>query len=141
MPAGSSELCIRIVHHGSRTSITVEGEVDLSNRSVLRSHLDYVITDAPGDVELDLGDVTYVDSSGLAEILNAESTLLDLGRDLRVTKVSSHVALLFELCGITHLLDDSATATVRSSTIASASPPGDAAARPVLTPMPGRAAS
>ena len=141
MTTGSSELGIRIVHHASRTSIAVEGEVDLSNRSVLRSHLDYVITDAPGDVELDLGAVTYIDSSGLAEILHASSTLLDLGRDLRVTTASVIVARLFELCGVTRLLADSAQPPVRTSTIASASTPGDAAARPVLTPTPGRAAS
>ena len=37
MSIGSSELCIRIVHHGSRTSIAVEGELDFSNRSVLQT--------------------------------------------------------------------------------------------------------
>ena len=140
MPAGSTELCVRIVHHGTRTSIAVDGELDLSNRSVLRSHLDYVITDAPGDVELDLGGLGYIDSSGLAEILNAYSRLLDQGRELRITKVSHQGATLFDLCGITHLFDDWATPPARPSIIAPSSPPEDAAARPVLTSTPGRAA-
>jgi anti-sigma B factor antagonist len=141
MPADSSELCIRVRHHGSRTSIAVEGELDLSNRSVLRSHLEYVITDAPGDIDLDLGAVSYVDSSGLAEILNAHSRLLDLGRHLRITKASLQVARLFQICGITHLLDDSTTRPSRLLTVASDFRPSDAAARLVPATKPGRAAS
>ena len=141
MPAGSSELTVRIRHQGSRTSIAVKGELDLSNKSVLRSHLDCVIADAPGDVELDLGEVSYIDSSSLAEILLAYEAVLDHGGDLRVTKASKQVARLFELCAITHLLEDVATPLVRSGTIASALPPGDVATRPVPTPAPGRVAS
>jgi anti-anti-sigma factor len=126
MPAESSELCIRVRHHGSRTSIAVEGELDLSNKSVLRSHLDYVIADAPGDIELDLDDVSYLDSSSLAEILDAHSRLLDLGRHLRITKASRQVERLFQICGITHVLADWKTRPSRSLTVASASPPSGA---------------
>jgi anti-sigma B factor antagonist len=109
MPTDSSELCIRIVHHDSRTLVAVAGELDLSNKSVLRSHLDYVIADAPGDVDVDLAGVTYIDSSCLSEILGARTTLLDLGRDLRVTEASPQVARVFGVSGVAHLLDHSAT--------------------------------
>ncbi len=140
MPTRSSEVSIRIVHHGSRTSIAVEGELDLSNRSVLRSHLDYVITDANGDIELDLGDVTYIDSPCLAEIRGAYAELLEQGRQLRVINANPQVVRRFELNVITHLLADPTEPPVRLATVASAFPRGDAAARPVPNPSPGRAA-
>ena len=141
MPTGSSELSVRIVHHDSRTLVAVAGELDLSTKSVLQSHLDHVIIDAPGDIELDLAGVTYIDSSCLSEIVAACTTLLDQGRELVVTEAGSQVARMFELGGITHLLDHSATRPARSSRVASpASPPGDASTRPVPTPTLGRVA-
>jgi anti-sigma B factor antagonist len=140
MRAGSSELCVRIVHHRSRTSITVEGELNLANRSVLRSHLDYVITDADGDIELDLANVTYINGSGLGEILGADAELLGQGRHLRVINPSPQVVRLFELCVITHLLDGSATPADRPSTARILTAPEGCGSRPGHPATPGRAA-
>jgi anti-anti-sigma factor len=123
---------------GRERRITVEGELNLANRSVLRSRLDYVITDADGDIDLDLANVAGINTSGLGEILGADAELLGRGRHLRVINASPQVVRLFEHCVTTHLRDRSATPADRPSTDRTltpggcGSPPGDPA-------TPGRA--
>ena len=93
---------VRLEYHESHALVTVDGELDVATRPQLREHLQLLIAD--GDVHVDLAGVTYIDSSGLGEILHAHSTLLERGRNLRVTAASQPVARLFQLCGVGHLI-------------------------------------
>ena len=98
--------CIRLESRGAHTLVTMEGELDLASRDQLRNHFQWFIDDAAGDVDLDLAEVTFLESTGLGAILTAHATLRDRLRTLRIVRASPQVTQLFELCGIAHLIAD-----------------------------------
>lgn len=77
------------------------GELDMDAVPRLQGSLNGVIESTSGAVLVDLADVTFVDSSAISELLKARQTLLDQGRVLRVTGMSTIVARVFELTGLT----------------------------------------
>jgi anti-sigma B factor antagonist len=83
------------------TRITVSGELDGFTAESLRS----AVGEAEGDVELDLEGVTFIDSSGLASIIEAHLVLGDEGRRLRIAVASPVVQRLFVVAGLDGHLD------------------------------------
>lgn len=83
------------------TRLTLRGELDAATAGDL---LDAVAAAGPGEVALDLADVTFVDSSGLAAIIEASLVLRDRGEALVVEERSVVVSRVLELSGVeTHL--------------------------------------
>ena len=87
---------------GGVTVVTL-GEVDLETAPRLRDevlqHLRPGVT-----VRLDLGGVTFMDSSGLQALLASLRRASLVGAELQLVQVSSRVQRLFELTGTTRLL-------------------------------------
>lgn len=106
MFAEDSPFGVRVLHQQSHTVILVAGEVDLATAPRLRSYFHDVIADADGAILLDLAEVTFLDSTGLCEILTAYAELDEQDRELRVVKASMQVRRVFEVCGITDLVVD-----------------------------------
>ena len=79
-------------------SVVVTGEVDLDTAPTLRDevlgHLHDGVT-----VHLDLGDVTFMDSSGLHVLLAISRQASLVGAELRLVRVSARVQRLLELTG------------------------------------------
>jgi anti-anti-sigma factor len=55
---------------------------------------------APGRLELDLGDVTFIDSSGLGALISLRNAASQCGANLVVVRLSPPVARFFELAGV-----------------------------------------
>lgn len=106
MSADASPFGVRVVHHDEHTVLRVDGELDLATTPHLRTRLGHVIADADGPILLDLAGLTFIDSTGLCAILTANAELDRQGRELRVVGTSVQVRQLFEICGITDLIDD-----------------------------------
>lgn len=53
------------------TVVRVEGELDIGSAPELRAELDRVVREHDGDVVVDLCPTTFIDSTGLAVLLNA----------------------------------------------------------------------
>ena len=106
MTISPPSFCIRLDPRGAHTLVTMEGELDLALRDQLRNHFQSFIADTAGDVDLDLAAVTFLDSTGLGEILTAHATLHDQLRTLRIVRASPQATQLFELCGFAHLIAD-----------------------------------
>ena len=85
------------------TVVTVGGEIDLETSAQLRAVLAEL--DADSNISLDLGDVTYIDSTGLRVLLTARDAANEAGGDLRVSATSSIVSRLIEITGAAELLD------------------------------------
>jgi anti-sigma B factor antagonist len=85
-------------------AVVVHGEVDLATAPDLQSYIDSVIQSTDGDVLVDLADVGYLDSTGLAMLLTAHDRLAATGRSLRVRDPSIQVVRLLEICGACHLI-------------------------------------
>ena len=97
------EFGVSIVQVDGHSNVRVTGEIDLATATELRQRLNSVI--ASGDVDLDLSDVTFLDSSGLVVLLAARQGLHDNHR-LTVRNPSKRVLRVFELSGVLDVMMD-----------------------------------
>ena len=58
--------------------------------------------DAPGDVTLDVADLTFIDSSGIRLFVRLERAIRDRGV-LHLSRPSAHIARVFEVAGLPDL--------------------------------------
>jgi anti-sigma B factor antagonist len=79
--------------------VALQGELDLAGVGKLRKMLAAYDDHA---VELDLGGLTFIDSSGLRALITAR----DCHRGLRIVNIPASVTRLLELTGTTELLLD-----------------------------------
>jgi anti-anti-sigma factor len=86
----ASEASPRVIH--------LHGELDAATVDDLRSVLAPVIR-TDGDVEMDLSDLTFMDSSGLHVLLRAAADLGDRGT-LRISGATGNVCKLLDLSGV-----------------------------------------
>jgi anti-anti-sigma factor len=87
---------------GAAAVVIVTGEIDLETSPELSAVLAGL--DPPGDVDVDLASVTYIDSTGLRALLTARDAAIEAGGTLRVSATSSIVARLIEITGCDELL-------------------------------------
>src|SRR5262245_52769189 len=85
-------------------TVTVSGDVDLDTSDEFGHALGGSIAPL---VNVDLAEVTYMDSAGLRSLLTARAAIEQRGGQLRVVKVSSIVGRLFEIAGVADLFDGS----------------------------------
>jgi anti-anti-sigma factor len=97
-----ARLTIDVDTAADTATLTVHGEVDLDTIGQLADALAGVSSSPKVDV--DLADVSYIDSGGLRSLLTAKSDIEQRGGRLRVTAASSIVDRLFEIAGVAELL-------------------------------------
>jgi anti-sigma B factor antagonist len=81
-----------------RSTVAVEGELDIASVADLRARLGAV---AAQTVALDVGAVTFIDSSGLAGLLDARAALAADGRRLELVNRPRVVNRLLQVTGLT----------------------------------------
>jgi anti-anti-sigma factor len=85
----------------SAPHLILSGEIDLLVAPSLKeSGTAMVRSVAPARVEIDLGDVTFIDSSGLGALISIRNAARQAGTDLVLVRVSRAVSRLFELTGV-----------------------------------------
>lgn len=90
-----------LVTSSSAPHLILSGEVDLSVAPSLRdSGTEMAKSVAPGRLEIDLGDVTFIDSSGLGALIALRNATQQCGASLVLIRVSPVVARFFELAGV-----------------------------------------
>jgi anti-sigma B factor antagonist len=90
--------------------LDLRGELDFSAAGTLRTCLLGAIASADWTLVIDLREVTFIDAGGIAALLRARRTLVDQQRELRLQHTAS-IRRVFELAGVTGLLDDNAEAS------------------------------
>jgi anti-sigma B factor antagonist len=88
--------------HDGRDRITVRGELDAFTASHLRAGIDAATAI---HVDLDLGGVTFIDSSGLAMVVESHQRLAHDERRLVIVSRSPIVERLLDLSGLASRLD------------------------------------
>ena len=84
----------------------IEGELDHHRAREILSELDRQIDQAlPRRLTLDLGGVSFMDSSGLAVLLRARRRMEELGGTLRVTRVPQQAARVLRAAGLDKLME------------------------------------
>jgi anti-anti-sigma factor len=89
------------------SSVVLSGEIDLANVVDMQTLVDHAINTTDGTVKIDMGDVTYLDTTGLHVLLTASDQLRQKHRRLLITSASRQALRLLEICGLTaHLMTD-----------------------------------
>ncbi|MCK4851644.1 MAG: STAS domain-containing protein [Candidatus Omnitrophica bacterium] len=96
--------------------VFVKGDIDINTSPDIKKFFDELIKDRKEKVVINLGDVSYVDSSGLATFVEILKKLRSYGGKLKLTNLSSKVRGLFEITKLTKLFDifDEETAAIGS---------------------------
>ena len=100
------EFGVSIVQVDGHSNVRVTGEIDLATATELRQRLNSVVAAGTGDIDLDLSDVTFLDSSGLVVLLAARQALHDKHHRLTVRNPSKRVLRVFELSGVLDVMMD-----------------------------------
>ena len=87
---------------GDRTRVTVRGELDAASAPDVHAA---IASSTGGDVELDMGGVTFIDSSGLASVIEGHLRLAPQGRRLVLVDRSPSVQRLLDLSGVSRQID------------------------------------
>jgi len=96
-----------IIHmlDGNRLLLGLNGDLDLTTADALAQALDDLLNRYPQDeVALDLGEVNFIDSSGLGVILGRYRRLSRQGRHLSLVAVRPGVRVVLEIAGIPSLI-------------------------------------
>jgi anti-sigma B factor antagonist len=90
---------------GAAAVFIVEGQVDLHTSPELRSHLRTALTNRANPLVVDLKAVSFIDSSGLATLIEALKSVGSYGGKLRLCGLNSDVRRLFDLARLNEVFD------------------------------------
>lgn len=91
------------VNNGMRDDaccVRVSGEVDVSNAAELRKALDEALANATDAIEVDLSEVSYIDSTGIGVLVGAWHRASDANLSLVVTNPQRNVARVLAMLGV-----------------------------------------
>ena len=87
-------------HEGDDFVLAVSGELDPHTAPVLAGHLGEAGKQGSGRVILDLSGVSFVDSSGLRVLIEAQQNLGEADREFAVRNPSEAVTRLLKITGL-----------------------------------------
>jgi anti-sigma B factor antagonist len=85
-------------------SIALVGELDLSGAQQLEACLDEVERESPTRLIIDLGDLAFIDSTGLRLLLQADARARERGCELLLRRGQPSVQRVFEVTGALDVL-------------------------------------
>ena len=81
-------------------SLAVSGEVDIAVVEALLAEGRACLESAPSGLEVDLGGVSFIDSSGLGTLVRLRNEATDLGKSIALTNVPPATLRLLEVTGL-----------------------------------------
>ncbi len=103
-PPGPVRFDMREQRIAGLLTITVEGELDLLTAPTLVAQIADLVRAEPADVVLDLVETEFIDSAGLAILLNLQRRLDRRGRRLRVVCDDGPVRRVIEMARLEEAL-------------------------------------
>lgn len=85
--------------------VKMTGEIDYTVTPKIRTGLLNYIEKTSGPVKLDLGNLNYLDSSGLAVFIEARRHLVEQGRSLEIVDITPEVKKIFQLTQVDKLFN------------------------------------
>ena len=79
-----------------RNVLSFEGQIDLNVSAKVTEKINQLIKEKPARLVVDLSGVTYIDSSGLAVLINATRDVEDYGGILMLAEVREEVRPILE---------------------------------------------
>jgi anti-sigma B factor antagonist len=96
----------RIQEHDGVAVMALSGELDMATAPILRRNLAQIEDGGAPAITLDLREVTFIDSSGLKELVEASLRAQSNGHRLLMSGPSPAAKRLFELTGMQFLLEE-----------------------------------
>ena len=96
----------------------VEGEVDVNSSPDIKKSFDKLLVKKTPKIVINLSKVSYVDSSGLATLVEILKNMRSYGGRMRLTNLSSKVKSLFEITKLDKLFEIMAEEEDATSTFA-----------------------
>lgn len=93
----------RIERDGKRARLYLEGEIDMHAATALRGILHRLIGEKPAEVVVDLAGVPFIDSSGVATLVEALRLLRKSNHSLRIENPTQPVRYTFEITQLTKI--------------------------------------
>ncbi len=91
---------------GGVTVVDLSGRITLGEGSVvLRDTVRDLVAKGQKKILLNLGDVTYIDSSGIGELVSAFTTVRNQGGDLKLLKLTKKVHDLLQITKLYTVFD------------------------------------
>jgi len=84
-------------------TVRISGEVDFSSSPGVKKRFKEFMKGSKGAVALDLGGLAYLDSSGLAVLIEARRKLKEKGRSLKITAIHAQTEKIFKLTQVMEL--------------------------------------
>ena len=97
-------LHVELERQGERVAVRASGELDLSSADQFSEKLRQAIRASSLGVILDLGEVTFIDSTGLRALISVATLCHGAGRELIVMRASEQVEYVIETSGVADLL-------------------------------------
>jgi anti-sigma B factor antagonist len=98
------KLCAEARRGDGETIIEIAGEIDAETVPLLRTELENAAGPDAALVTLDVGEVAFIDSTGMGAIVGAWKRFQREGRALRLTNASEPLLRRLHIMGLTHLL-------------------------------------
>lgn len=91
-----------VAREGSEATVTASGEIDLASSPDLRRELQALLDDGVRRIVVDLGDVTFIDSSGLGVLVGVLKRIKEVegGGSLEILGLTGPVRKVFEITGL-----------------------------------------
>ena len=103
MSSAESYLHVEVESRGEVVVVRAAGEVDAATAPQLAAALEDGDA-ARAAVELDLGGVTFIDSSGIRVLARVHAAAVDAGRPFAITAAGEPVRKIFAMTGLDALL-------------------------------------
>ncbi len=96
---------VRIEPKSGLTVCHVDGEIDINSSPQIKKSFDKLISAKTPKLVINLSKVTYVDSSGLATLVEILKNMKSYGGRMRLACMSSKVKSLFEITKLEKLFE------------------------------------
>jgi len=103
----TNKLAIRTANLEDRTIVHIGGEFDLEGAGEVRGALQPLIEQTDKRLTLNLGDLTYIDSTGIGILISVVKARHARNAPFDVESIPPQIRKLFDMTGITPFLEKS----------------------------------
>jgi len=90
----------------TRATLAISGEFTIFTAATLKQTLVDTIAQAPGDIDIDLSEVSEMDSAGLQLMVMTKREAAAIGKNVRFVRHSDAVLDLIDLCDLSGFFGD-----------------------------------
>lgn len=98
-------MAVRIDIKNNLTVCHIDGEIDINSSPAIKKSFDKLISQKTSRIVINLSRVTYVDSSGLATLVEILKNMRSYGGKMRLACMSPKIKSLFEITKLEKLFE------------------------------------